>query len=57
MYLKNSQTKVVYTGIQEFRDAAESSTNRGIQFKPRNLNFGKVIFFIFPLNSQKDTFV
>ena len=27
------------------------------QFKSRNLNFGKVIFLNFPLNSQKDTLV
>ena len=28
-------------GILEFRDFAESSKNRGIQFKSRNFNFDK----------------
>jgi hypothetical protein len=44
--------------VQKSRNSAEISLNREIQFKSRNLNFGKVISSLFsPLNSQKDTFV
>ena len=39
------------------RNCSNIAEFREIQFKSRNLNFGKVNFFIFPLNSQKDKFV
>jgi hypothetical protein len=58
---KESEFCLSWTGILEFCDAAISRNHPKIaefsQFKSRNLNFGKVIFFNFPLNSQKDTLV